>query len=80
MPLIWFWPLFLCLVLAPYAFAYRLTRAPWAASVAAAFFAVNTWTISLVQRGHIPSLVGYALIPLVAQCGTRAIEDDELGL
>jgi hypothetical protein len=63
---VWFWPLFACLVIAPYAFVYRLTRAPWAAGVAAAVFAVNTWTISLVQRGHIPSLVAYALTPLVA--------------
>jgi hypothetical protein len=64
--LVWFWPLFFLLVLAPYAFVYRLTHAPWAAAVAAAVFAVNTWTVSLVQRGHIPSLVAYALMPAAA--------------
>lgn len=61
--LLWLWPLLACLVIAPYAFAYRLTRNPWAASIAAAVFAVNTWTVGLVQRGHIPSLVAYALMP-----------------
>ena len=30
--LIWFWPLLACLVIAPYALCYRLTRSPWAAT------------------------------------------------
>jgi hypothetical protein len=60
---IWLWPLFLCLAIAPFAFALRITRNAWAAAIAACVFAVNTWTIALVQRGQIPSLVAYALIP-----------------
>lgn len=63
--LIWFWPLLALLVASPYALAYRLTRSSWGAGLAAVLFSVNTWTIALVQRGHIGSLVAYALMPLV---------------
>lgn len=60
---VWLWPLFFCLVIAPFAFAYRITRDAWASALASCVFAVNTWTIGLVQRGHIPSLTAYSLMP-----------------
>jgi hypothetical protein len=60
---VWFWPLLALLVTSPYALAYRLSRSAWAATVAASLYAVNTWTVALVQRGHIPSLVAYAVMP-----------------
>ncbi len=61
--LIWLWPLLLCLAVAPYALAAYIARDRWAATLAACTFAVNTWTVGLVQRGHIPSLIAYAIIP-----------------
>lgn len=66
---LWLFPFAVLAVAAPYVLAYRLTRSPHAAAVSAAAFAVNTWTVGLIERGHIPSLVAYALMPLVAlQC------------
>ena len=63
---VWLWPLLILLVAAPYALAYRLTHSAWASTLGGAVFAVNTWTVALVQRGHISSLVAYALMPLAA--------------
>lgn len=62
--LFWLWPLFLLLVAAPYTFFLRRNVAPAAAAIGASVFAINTWTIGLIERGHIPALVAYALIPL----------------
>jgi len=61
----WLFPFMVIAVLAPYLLAYRFTRSPVAAAAAASFFAINTWTIGLTERGHIPSLLAYALMPLV---------------
>jgi hypothetical protein len=67
-------PLVALIVCVPYAFAYRLLRDRWAAATAALLFAVNTWTIGLIERGHLPSLIAYALIPPVALVCIRAVE------
>ncbi len=56
-------PLFVVVVLAPYLFAMRFLRSPWAASVAALVFSLNTWTVGLIQRGHFGALLAYALLP-----------------
>lgn len=63
--LFWFWPYFALAVAMPYLFFVRRGVAPAAAAGAAALFAVNTWTLALVERGHIPALVSYALMPIV---------------
>jgi len=64
--LLWLFPLFVLLPLSPYVLAMRLTKSPWASSAAGLVFSLNTWTVGLIERGHIPSLVAYALIPLVS--------------
>jgi len=67
-------PLVALIVCVPYAFVYRLLRDRWAAAAAALLFSVNTWTIGLIERGHLPSLIAYALIPPVVLVCIRAIE------
>jgi hypothetical protein len=67
-------PLVVLIVCVPYAFTFRLLRDRWAATAAALLFAVNTWTIGLIERGHLPSLIAYALIPPVAFVCLRAVE------
>jgi hypothetical protein len=67
-------PLAALITCVPYAFAFRLLRHRQAAAVAALLFAVNTWTIGLIERGHLPSLLAYALIPPVAFVCIRAVE------
>jgi|GEM_PF-3370782 len=52
-------------ILGPYLLVYRLTRVPIAGAVAVTFFAFNTWTVGLTERGHVPSLVAYALMPFI---------------
>jgi hypothetical protein len=66
-------PLAALITCVPYAFAYRVLRDRWAAAVAALLFAVNTWTIGLIERGHLPSLIAYALIPPFAYLCIRAV-------
>ena len=61
---VWLIPLCILIALCPYLLGYALTRSRLAAAALAAFFALNTWTVGLLQRGHIPSLCAFALIPL----------------
>jgi len=63
--LLWLFPLFVLLAVAPYALIWSLTRSSLAATSAALLFAMNTWTVGLLQRGHVPSLIACALIPLL---------------
>lgn len=62
---LWLWPFMLGAPLCGYYLCYRLTRSPAGAAVGATLFALNTWTIGLAQRGHIPSLEAYMLFGLV---------------
>jgi hypothetical protein len=62
---VWLLPFLVLSILGPYLLVYRVTRVPIAGAVAATFFALNTWMVGLTERGHIPSLVAYALMPFI---------------
>jgi hypothetical protein len=59
-----FFPYLIFSVVSPYVFAYRLTRSPAGAAVAASIWTVNTWIIMASERGAIPSIVAASLLPL----------------
>ncbi|HEV3158327.1 MAG TPA: hypothetical protein VGZ00_13365 [Candidatus Baltobacteraceae bacterium] len=59
------YPLTIFIVLGPYLFLYRISRSSYAAAMGATVCALNTWTVGLIERGHIPSLMAASLIPLV---------------
>ena len=61
----WLWPCVLLLIAAPYRFLLRRGVTPAAAAIGAAVFGFNTWTIGLIQRGHIPALIAFAIMPIV---------------
>lgn len=63
--LFWLWPYFVLVVALPYWFLIRRGVTPAASGICAALYAVNTWTIGEIERGHMPALVAYALIPAV---------------
>lgn len=63
--ILWLFPFVILATLAPYILAFRLTRSSLVSACSALIFCLNTWTLSLVQRGHIPSLVAYAMVPLL---------------
>lgn len=63
--LFWLWPYCALAIIAPYWFLRRRAVSPAAASVATALFALNTWTVGSIERGHIPALIAYALMPFV---------------
>ncbi len=68
------WPY---LVLAPwgsYALGYRLTRVPVAAAIGSFVFIVSSWTVALVERGGIPSIVAACGLPFVAIAAMRFIQ------
>lgn len=69
-----FWPYLAISAISPYAFAFRLTRSPYGAAVAASFFTVNTWIIMATERGAIPSIFAAALVPLFLVLVIRFIE------
>jgi hypothetical protein len=73
--LLWLFPLFVLLPLAPYVLALRLTKSRWAATAGALVFSINTWTVGLIERGHIPSLIAYALLPLVIYAARSAMQN-----
>lgn len=62
--LFWLFPYAIGAPLTAYFLCFRLTRNTAAAACGAAVFVLNPWTIGLVQRGHIPSLVAYTCMPL----------------
>jgi len=61
---LWLYPLVVLLAVAPYALCCRIVGSRAAATIATLVFSFNTWTIGLVQRGHIPSLCAYSILPL----------------
>lgn len=63
--LFWLWPCYIFVLVFPYRFFLRRNVSPLAAAVGTTVFAVNTWTIALIERGHIPAIIAYALMPLV---------------
>lgn len=65
-------PLFALLVFAPYRFGLRYLRSRWGACAMALVFALNTWTVGLIQRGHLPALIAYALLPLALDLSLAA--------
>lgn len=62
--MLWLYPLVILIVIAPYLAAMRLTRNPFAAATCATLYSLNTWTIGLIERGHLSSLLSYAIMPL----------------
>ena len=72
--LFFFWPYLVVSVVSPYAFAYRLTRSPYGASLAASLVTVNTWVIMAAERGAIPSLIAAWMLPLFWVLAIRFIE------
>ncbi len=72
--ILWLYPLFILLPVGAYALAYYVTRSSWASAAGALAFSINTWTVGLIERGHIPQLIGYALIPLGMYFAARALE------
>ncbi|HEY9085194.1 MAG TPA: hypothetical protein VIN40_04555 [Candidatus Tyrphobacter sp.] len=71
----WLWPFFVLAVAMPYRFFRRRGIVPAAAAAGAALYAVNTWTIGSIERGHIPALVAYALMPAVADRFLAMLEE-----
>lgn len=76
--LIWLFPLYICLVLSPYVLALRLTASTPAAMAAAAVFSLNTWVVDLITRGHVSSLVAYALLPFAVLLGIDVLRHRNL--
>jgi hypothetical protein len=60
------WPYLVLSVWGSYALGYRLTRSPIASAAGSFVFIVSTWTVALVERGGIPSIVAAAIIPFIA--------------
>lgn len=77
--LLWLFPLVGLIVIAPYVAAFRLNKNTVAAAVAALVFSLNTWTVGLIERGHISSLIAYALIPVVLLAADRVSAQRTLG-
>ncbi len=71
--LFWLWPLLVFLPLSPYIFLLRRGLAPGPAAVGALVFGFNTWTIGLIERGHLPALVAFTLMPLILNAMLVAI-------
>jgi hypothetical protein len=71
---LWLWPCYILLIVAPYRFFYNRGLSTIAAAVGATVFAVNTWTIALIERGHIPAIVGYALMPLAVDAFLKLLD------
>lgn len=63
--ILWLFPILVLFVFASYCCFLSLTGIPAAAAAGSTVFALNTWTIGLIQRGHIPSLVAYGFFPVV---------------
>jgi hypothetical protein len=61
----WLWPVQFGAPLCGYYLCYRFTHRPYAAAIGASLFAINSWTIGLVERGHIPSLEAFALSGII---------------
>ncbi|HEY5096215.1 MAG TPA: hypothetical protein VII69_13970 [Candidatus Eremiobacteraceae bacterium] len=60
------WPYLILAVWGSYAFGYRLTGSPIASAAGSFVFIASTWTVALVERGGIPSIVAAAIIPFIA--------------
>ncbi|HEY7980616.1 MAG TPA: hypothetical protein VID19_03965 [Candidatus Eremiobacteraceae bacterium] len=64
--LCYLWPYLILSVWGSYALGYRLTRSPLASAAGSFIFITSTWTVALVERGGIPSIVAAAIIPFIA--------------
>ncbi len=62
---LWLWPFMLGAPLCGYYLCYRFTRNAYAAALGSCVFAINSWTVGLVERGHIPSLIAFMLFGLI---------------
>ncbi|GAC1566742.1 MAG: hypothetical protein NVS2B3_01200 [Vulcanimicrobiaceae bacterium] len=62
---LWLWPYAIGAPICGYVLCYRLTRNPVAAAGGAMLFALNTFSIGLIERGHIPALDAFILIGLI---------------
>jgi hypothetical protein len=62
--LLYLWPIMLLLPGISYATLYRMTRFPGAAAAGALVMSINSWSIGLVERGHLPALCSVAFMPL----------------
>ena len=60
------WPYLILAVWGSYALGLRLTRSPIASATGSFVFIVSTWTVALVERGAIPSIIAAAVIPFIA--------------
>src|SRR5450755_737701 len=60
------WPYLILAVWGSYALGYRLTGSPIASAAGSFVFIASTWTVALVERGGIPSIVAAAIIPFIA--------------
>uniref|UniRef100_E6Q517 Uncharacterized protein n=1 Tax=mine drainage metagenome TaxID=410659 RepID=E6Q517_9ZZZZ len=58
-------PLAFAIVMVPYSFGLRFLRSAPAAAVMSLAFSLNSWSVGMLQRGHLPALLAYALLPLV---------------
>lgn len=66
-------PLLFFIVASPYYLARRVFNSSFAAALCALSFSINTYTVSLVQRGHLPALVAYSFLPLGIAILLRAL-------
>jgi hypothetical protein len=64
--LCYLWPYLILSVWGSYALGYRLTRSPISSAAGSFVFIASTWTVALVERGGIPSIVAAAMIPFIA--------------
>jgi hypothetical protein len=71
-------PLALLIWLCPYIVFYRLLRSSGAAAIGALAFCLNTYTISLIQRGHLPALLAYSLMPAALYFALRSLTTPSL--
>lgn len=62
--LLWLFPWLILVIISPYALTYCLTKSAGASALASTMFAINTWTVGLIQRGHLASLVAASVMPL----------------
>lgn len=72
---LWLFPIFALFVFAAYRCFLSLSGTPAAGAAGATVFSLNTWTIGLIQRGHIPSLVAYGWFPVILLALVRYVRE-----
>ncbi len=63
--LLWLWPYMIGAPLSGYYLCYRFTRHSAASAGGALLFALNTFSIGLIERGHIPALDAFVVVGLI---------------